>query len=139
MYRGIIQPHKRALMAQRVSVLSRSTVLTRQNTDESLSETPHWKRNRIQRESCNASIISDGYKNSSSSCDSNAYELPQRNTHRRVTFSLTTDLTIHEDANENDDNVFEDCIVITHPAIVEEMEADLKKSLASDNNVHSRI
>ena len=138
MYRGIIQPHKRALMAQRVSILSRSTELTRQNTDESSSATPRWKRNRVQRESSIASIISDGFKSSVSSCDSSACELPQRNTHRRVTFSLTTDLTINEDANETDDNVFDDSIVITHPVVVEEMEMELKKdNLTSDNNAHS--
>ena len=71
-------------------------------------------------------MISDSGRSSTSSYESSTCELPQRNTHRKVTFSLSTDLTIqeHTDENENDDNVFVDCTVITHLAAVEEIETE---------------
>ena len=145
MYRGIIQPHKRALLAQRVSVLSHRSVLSRQNTDELSDITSRWRRNRSQRKSSSTSMISDGGRSSASSCESSTCELPQRNTYRKVTFSLTSDLTIHEHVNESEnDNVFDNCIVIAHQEVVAEieteMDTDLKNdNLVSENDVHCDI
>ena len=135
MYRGIIQPHKRSLLAQRVSVISHRSVLSRQNTNELSSH------RRFQRESSATSMISDGGRSSTSSCESSTHEPPQRNTYRKVTFSLTADLTIHEHTNESEaDDVFDNCIVISRPEVIKEMEIDLKKdNLVSENDSHSEI
>ena len=121
MYRGIIEPHNRRLLAQQVSVLGQRSALARQNTDDLLGTTSHWRRNRVQRDSSIASTISDGCK---SSISSSTCGLPQKSAHKRVTFSLTADLTIHERHDGNDDN-FDDCIVIAHSGVVQETEASL--------------
>ena len=117
MYRGIIDPHNRRLLAQQVSVLSHRSSLARQNTDDSLGTTSHWKRNRVQKESTTTSMISDGCNSSDSS---SVCELPQQSTHKRVTFCLTADVTIHEYLDGNDD-----CFVITHSEVVKETESNL--------------
>ena len=110
-------------------------MLSRQNTDELSDITSHWRRKQFQRESSTTSMISDGGRSSISSCESSTCELPQRNTYKRVTFSLTADLTIHENINENEtDDVFDNCTVIAHSEVVQE-ETDLKKdNLVSEND-----
>lgn len=60
-----------------------------------------------------------------SSSDSSTPDLQQRNTNRKVTFSLNPDLTIQELSNECEEvDVFEDCVVITNKESVNEIKTD---------------
>ena len=122
MYRGLLQPHKQ--LVKRVSVVSHTS---KENNYKLSSDTSHWRRNRLQRQSSTTSVISDYCTSSISSCESNTAALPQQN--RRVAFSINSELTIHEHAREESesDNIFEDCTVITNTELVNEMETDFNK------------
>ena len=118
MYQEIIQPHIRPLLGQQVSAISDQS---KQNS--ALSDIT--KRDRLHREPSTASMISER-SSSVVTCESSTCELPQRNAHRRVTFSLNPDLTIKEHTNENEsDNVFDSCFVVTSPGSVNEAETNL--------------
>lgn len=130
-YRGIVQPHKKAFLAQRVSVISNRSGT---NVRELSSITSHWRRNRLQWESSTTSVISDCNRTTSiSSCESSTSEPSQRITHRRVTFSLQPQLTIHEQTDEQEIDVFEDDIVITNPELVNETETDFNENDSASN------
>ena len=122
MYRGMLQPHKQ--LVKRVSIVNHAS----EESNYKLSSiTSRWRRNRLQRQSSTASVISDYCTSSFSSCESNTSRLPQQN--RRVAFSLDPELTIHEHTREGieNDDIFEDCTVITNTELVNEMETDLSK------------
>ena len=124
-YRGILQPHKRTLLAQRVSVISHHPNFSKQNSSDLSNITSHWKKYRLRRESSTASMISE-QSSGVSSCGSSTCDLPQRSAHRRVTFSLNPALTIQEHTNESEsDDVFKDCFVMTNAESVNEMETDI--------------
>lgn len=136
MYRGIVQPHKRGFLAQRVSVISDRSG---ENVHELSSITSHWRRNRLQRESSTTSVISDCGRTSISSCESSTSELSQRTTHRRVTFSLEPKLTIHEQTDEQENDAIEDCTIITNQELVKEMETDLNENDSSSNKETTKL
>lgn len=130
-YRGIVQPHKNAFLAQRVSVLNNHSG---ENVRGLSSTTSHCRRNRLQRESSTTSVFSDcGRATSISSCDTNTSELSQRITHRKVTFSLQPQLTIHELTDEQEIDIFEDDIVIANPELVNKTETDLNENDSASN------
>ena len=113
-YRGIIQPHKQALLTHQISIINHhsQSVLSKHNYEPPSSNTYHWRKCRESSSDSSSSMISDHRSNSVSSNDSTVYDPPQRNMQKRVTFSLNPILTIHEISIESEgDNVFEDTVI----------------------------
>lgn len=140
MYRGVIQPHKRTLLTQQVSVISRPPVMRQDTYELSGVITSRWKRNRLQRESSTTSVISDDTRGSSiSSYESSTSELSQRNTQKKVTFCLNKDLTIHEYTDENESVFEEGCTMIANPESVDEIDVIVHPESISEIDVIANL
>lgn len=126
------QPDRRAALSKQISSINDHSVLSSQTSYELSCASDQWNKMRLRRALSTESFSSN---NSCSSCETDTSNISKQTTHRRVTFSLNPSMTIyeHSDNNNDDEDTFEKCNVITNKTAVNETETEAESSM----NFHS--